>query len=155
MKVKVLIGTMTGTAEMTAQAVEMDCGDLAEFELKLMDGLGADAFANAEALHLICTSTYGQGDVPDNAKALYDALCTTRPNLSHVRYGVIALGDTTYLQTYAFGGKKFDAILQELGAQRVGEVFIHNASSGTLPEAEASTWARPWLEQAIAELQAA
>jgi MioC protein len=155
MKVKVLIGTMTGTAEMTAQAIEMDCGDLAEFELQLMDHLGAEAFENADTLHLICTSTYGQGDVPDNAKAFYDTLCHTKPNLSHVRYGVVALGDTTYLPTYAFGGKKFDAILQELGAQRVGEIFIHNASSGTLPEMEASTWARPWLEQAIAELQAA
>jgi MioC protein len=33
-----------------------------------------------------------------------------------VRYGVIALGDRTYSQTFCFGGKKFDERLQGLGA---------------------------------------
>jgi MioC protein len=149
MKVVVLIGTMTGTAEMTAQAVELDCGNLAAFDLRLMDDAAPSVF-DEDALFLICTSTYGQGDVPDNAQALYNALAERRPDLSHVRYGVIALGDRTYAQTFAFGGRKFDALLTELGAQRIGEPFIHDASSGTLPELEASTWVRPWLAQALA-----
>jgi MioC protein len=54
--------------------------------------------------------------------------------LGHVRYGVIALGDRTYLQTFCFGGKKFDERLQGLGAQRMGEVWCHDASAGTMPE---------------------
>jgi MioC protein len=66
-----------------------------------------------------------------------------------VRYGVIALGDRTYLNTFAFGGKKFDERLQGLGAQRVGEVWCHDASAGTMPEELGTAWCREWLAQAV------
>src|SRR3972149_4881496 len=96
-------------------------------------------------LFLVCTSTYGQGDVPDNAKALYAALQTVRPDLSRVRYGVIALGDHTYAETFCNGGKLFDAILAELGGIRIGDPLLHDASAGTLPEQVAVDWAGPWI----------
>jgi len=57
---------------------------------RTMDGLDAGVFSGG-GLFLICSSTYGQGDVPDNAKNLYESLNTARPDLSTVRYGVIAL----------------------------------------------------------------
>ena len=31
-------------------------------------------FDESDALYLICTSTYGSGDVPDNGRHLYDSL---------------------------------------------------------------------------------
>jgi MioC protein len=63
-----------------------------------------------------------------------------------VRYGVIALGDRTYAETFCFGGKRFDEILGELGAQRIGEIMLHDASAGTLPEDEAAEWIEGWVE---------
>jgi len=87
-------------------------------------------------LHL----TYGQGDVPDNAKALYASLQTARPDLANVEYGVIALGDRTYAETFCSGGKRFDELLTALGARRVGKLFRHDASSGTMPEELAAEW---------------
>jgi len=150
MKLKILVGTMTSTAEYVAQAIQMDCGDLvADIDIQLMDTLDISAF-DEDALYLICTSTYGSGDVPDNARALYESLSATPKFLGHVRYGVIALGDRTYQQTFCFGGKKFDERLQDLGAHRVGEVWCHDASSGTLAETEATVWCREWLAQALA-----
>ena len=154
MKLKILVGTMTSTADYVAQAIQMDCADLIpDIEVQLMDGLDIsvfDAIAEEDAIYLICTSTYGQGDVPDNARVLYDSLETEPKFLGHVRYGVIALGDRTYLQTFCFGGKKFDERLQGLGAQRIGEVWCHDASSGTLPETEGAEWCRQWLTAALA-----
>ena len=153
MKLKILVGTMTSTADYVAQAIQMDCTDLvSDIEVLLMDNLDIQTFsvANAEnALYLICTSTYGQGDVPDNARALYESLAAEPQFLGHVRYGVMALGDRTYLQTFCFGGKKFDERLADLGAQRIGDVWCHDASTGTLPEEEGLVWCREWLTQAL------
>ena len=70
-----------------------------------------------------------------------------RPDLSQVSYGVIALGDRTYAATYCFGGKRFDALLQQLGAKRIGEPMPHDASAGTIPEEVAVEWIGPWLDQ--------
>ena len=52
--------------------------------------------------------------------------------MSRVRYGVFGLGDRTYAETFNFGGKRFDDILTELGAKRIGERHMHD-SSGILP----------------------
>jgi MioC protein len=98
-----------------------------------------------EGVFLIVTSTYGQGDVPDNAKSFYEDLKAKRPNLSRVRYGVFGLGDRTYAETFNFGGKRFDDLLGELGAQRIGERVQHDASSGVLPEEMAVEWGESWL----------
>jgi MioC protein len=66
--------------------------------------------------------------------------------LSAVTYGVIALGDLTYKDTFCEGGMRFDNLLTELGARRVGEILKHDASSGTLPEEVAAQWIVPWAD---------
>jgi len=144
-KINILVGTMTGTAQLCAQEMELalDDGDT-RVETLLMDKLDSSVFAR-EGVFLICTSTYGQGDVPDNARALYEDLQKKRPDLSKVRYGVFGLGDRTYAETYNNGGKRFDDILAELGAERIGERHKHDASSGILPEETALEWSQDWL----------
>ena len=153
MQLKIFVGTMTNTAEYMAQAIEMDCTDLvSSIQVELMDALGPDVFGEAtdtDTLYLICSSTYGTGDVPDNANAFYDSLSAQPRFLGHVRYGVIALGDSSYPQTFCFGGKRFDERLQDLGAQRIGELWCHDASTGTQPEADAVAWCRQWLSLAL------
>jgi MioC protein len=142
----ILVGTMTGTAEMVAQEAKSTLeGAGLSADIRMMDDLDASAFAAGGAF-LICTSTYGQGDVPDNAQEFIASLEQERPDLSGVRYGVFALGDTTYRDTYCEGGLRFDALLTELGAKRVGDVLRHDASSGTLPEEVAAQWILPWAE---------
>jgi MioC protein len=142
----ILVGTMTSTAELVAQAVQLAIeDDDVRVDIKPMDGIDAAVFSGG-GLFLICTSTYGQGDVPDNAKTLYASLASARPDLSNVDYGVIALGDRTYAETFCFGGKRFDERLAELGAHRLGEVFRHDASAGTMPEELAADWAVGWIE---------
>ncbi len=149
--ITILVGTMTGTAELVAQEVRETlaaAGHLAA--IQLMDGLDAAVF-DGGGTFLICTSTYGQGDVPDNAQQLYASLQAIRPNLGAVTYGVIALGDRTYKDTYCFGGVLFDKLLAELGARRTGEILMHDASAGTVPEEAAAQWVIPWIEQVAAK----
>jgi len=145
LQLTILVGTMTGTAQLVAQELELTLEDAdTVVKVRPMDGLDASIFSG-DRLFLICSSTYGQGDVPDNAKALYGSLQSARPELSRVRYGVFALGDRTYSETFCNGGRRFDAILSELGARRVGDVLLHDASAGTMPEEVAVGWAPGWL----------
>jgi len=156
MKITILVGTMTGTAQLVAQELELgwDDGDT-QVETLLMDKLDASVFGGERAkdcVYLVCTSTYGQGDVPDNARALFEDLQAKRPDLSRVRYGVFGLGDRTYAETFNFGGIKFDRLLAELGARRIGERVQCDASSGVLPEETAVEWGAGWLELVRAEM---
>jgi sulfite reductase alpha subunit-like flavoprotein len=147
LELTILVGTMTGTAQLVAQELELTLDDgETQVQTKPMDGLDAGVFSGG-GLFLICSSTYGQGDVPDNAKNLYESLHRVRPDLSSVQYGVIALGDRTYAETFCNGGKRFDAILSELGARRTGEIMLHDASAGTMPEEVAVTWVADWISQ--------
>ncbi|MDP6689217.1 MAG: flavodoxin domain-containing protein [Alphaproteobacteria bacterium] len=144
--ITILVGTITGTAELVAEDVKPILEEAGyAVEILDMDGLTQDVLLENE-LVLICTSTYGQGDVPDNAMDFFENLDVMQPDLAGLRYGVIGLGDSTYADTYNQGGARFDGLLQELGAQRVGEVMAHNASSDELPEEAGVAWAKEWVK---------
>ncbi len=143
--ITILVGTMTGTAELVADEVKDTLtAEGLTVEVLAMDKLTPAAFERPGRF-LICTSTYGQGDVPDNARDFFAALETARPDLAQLEYGVIALGDRTYAQTFCFGGKRFDQLLASLGARRLGDVLLHDASAGTIPEEVAVEWVRRWV----------
>jgi len=145
MRIHILVGTMTGTAQLCAQEMELALDDgETQVGTLMMDALDSSVF-DREGVFLVCTSTYGQGDVPDNARSFYEDLKAKRPDLSRVLYGVFGLGDRTYAETFNFGGKRFDELLGELGARRIGERHMHDASSGVLPEETALEWCQEWL----------
>lgn len=150
MQLKILVGTVTGNALSVAQAIELSCTDLvADIAVQPMDGLDIGVFEE-DALFLVCTSTTGAGDLPDNAQALYASLLNEPRYLGSVRYGLIALGDAgAHAATFVEGGLKFDAALQDLGAKRIGEVFTHDASGDEDAETAGVQWCRVWLAQAL------
>ncbi|XP_048379347.1 methionine synthase reductase isoform X3 [Stegostoma tigrinum] len=67
---------------------------------------------------VIITSTTGFGEVPDTARKFARELKSDLPAdfYSHVKYAVLALGDSNY-SCFANGGKIIDKCLQQLGAQ--------------------------------------
>src|SRR5258706_16351114 len=120
MRIVILVGTMAGTAQLCAQEMELALADDdTEVETLLMEKADAAVFSRP-AVFLVCTSTYGQGDVPDNAKALYEELKGKRPALARVRYGVFGPRGRTDAQTLNFGGKRFDELPTQPRPQRLG-----------------------------------
>ncbi|MES2657722.1 MAG: flavodoxin domain-containing protein [Verrucomicrobiota bacterium] len=66
---------------------------------------------------LIITSTYGDGEPPDNAASLHAALhAPDAPQLSSVSYSVLALGDSSY-PDFCKCGHDFNNRLTALGAK--------------------------------------
>src|SRR3984893_5900842 len=74
-----------------------------------------------EKCALIVTSTWGEGDPPDNAVKFWEQLKTENDlKLSSLHYSVLALGDINYQHFCGFG-KTLDSRLEALGAKRIFE----------------------------------
>ena len=145
--VTILVGTTTGNAQYCAEEAQFRLSEAGtEAVIKPMDGLDAAVLAEP-GVYLVVISTYGQGDVPDNARKLYESLIRDKPSLAHVRYGIVSLGDSSHAQTFCFAGRRFDSQLAKLGASRIGEVLNHDASSGIMPEEATAAWLHDWIDQ--------
>ena len=145
MKIKILVGTTHQTSMQVAQAIELDGGDVADIQVQDLQNQTLGALEDPRTLYLICSGSYGSGDVPENAQGFLASLQETPTYLGHVRYGVIALGDkASYPNTFAQGGLRLDAALADLGAKRLGNVCTIDVSDTNEPEAVATQWFRSW-----------
>lgn len=133
---RVLYGTQTGNAEGVANDVSA-AAKAQGFDVTVsgLDEIELDEFAGLRYV-LIVTSTYGEGEMPDNAELFWEALsATTAPRLEGVSFGVLALGDTSY-DEFCQAGKLFDTRLEQLGATRV----VARADCDVDYEAQAAEW---------------
>ena len=115
----VLFGTQTGNSEgvaedlgasMRAQGINAVVASLDDIEI--------DALTGMDYLFIV-TSTYGEGEMPDNAELFWEALKSTdAPRLEQLSFSVLALGDTAY-DEFCEAGKQFDLRLEQLGAKRL------------------------------------
>lgn len=119
--VTILVGSQTGNAEGCAKkmAKELNGG---RFETEVVDMGQYDSGRLAgEKNLLIITSTYGDGEPPDNAADLYEFIHSDKaPEMKGVRYSVLSLGDTEY-PDFCKCGIDFDNRLEALGAERFYE----------------------------------
>ena len=154
-QITLLVATMTGTAELVAAEVASALAETGhQADIVPCDSADNDTLARG-GVFLIVSSTYGNGDVPDNARQFVENIDAARPDLTNIAYGLIALGDSTYRATYCHGAKKFDQLFTDCGARRVGEPLYHDASAGTIPEDEARSWVNNWARDELSRLQQA
>ena len=82
-----------------------------------MDGYDQSKFASHKRI-LIITSTWGEGEMPDNAEELWNATSASNPSLSGVHYSVCAIGDSSY-DEFCKAGEDWDEKFAALGATRI------------------------------------
>ncbi|WP_428943921.1 flavodoxin [Pantoea sp. FN060301] len=145
-QVGIFVGTMYGNSLLVAEEAEPLLTDEGH-QVKIFEDPGLDDWQRyADHVVLIVTSTTGQGELPDSIAPLYREMKAKLGHQPALRYGLIALGDSSY-DDFCGGGRKFDALLQEHGATRVGDVLMIDASEHPEPEEIASPWVETWARQ--------
>jgi len=108
---------------------------------RLRDLALADIQAFAPDALLAVTSTTGMGELPDDLMPLYDSLRDTLPSQWRgLPGGVIALGDSSYGDTYCGGGEQLRELYAELGVQEVVPMLRLDASETVDQETDAEPW---------------
>ncbi|MBG2914396.1 flavodoxin [Proteus terrae] len=93
---------------------------------------------------LVITSSTGQGDLPDTIAPLFHKLRDNLGHQPHLSYGLIALGDSSY-DHFCGAGMKFDELLQEHQAKRIGEILKIDGMDVAEPEVFAIDWLENWV----------
>ena len=140
----IIVGSQMGAAEAVADELAAELNQLEHANI-IHEHPDHQTIPQEEVDWLICTSTYGAGDPPDNLLPFLQVLQQNRPNLSKIHYGIICLGDSSY-DTFCKAGADIDQLLNELGAIRKGEVCNIDVLEGELPEDSALEWLPGWLE---------
>lgn len=146
-RLTVIYGSQTGNARRVAESLAAR----SENDGLPVRLLRADAYPlrelKDERFLAIVISTQGDGDPPDDARALVEFIDGKRaPQLPQLRFAVLGLGDSSYPQFCAIG-QRLDARLEALGAQR----WIARADA----DLDIDTVAAPWSSQVLTEAKEA
>lgn len=141
--VTILVGSHSGNGERLAkQLAERLAGRQVPCRLLDMMDCRKTDLEKINTLFVI-VSTHGDGDPPERAVPLYELLQGRRaPKLSHMRFAVLALGDSSY-EKFCETGRQFDQRLEALGATRLQpriecDVDFEAAASGWMDSILAS-----------------
>lgn len=136
LRVPVIYASQSGNSEGLAEDFAEQLGE-AGFEAPCFSTEDHEELDITKEKQLILiSSTWGEGDPPDNAVEFWEKLQGgDHPKLEELSFSVLALGDTNYLE-FCKQGKAFDARLQELGAKR----FAPRVDCDTDFEEPAEAW---------------
>ncbi|MEC8207213.1 MAG: flavodoxin domain-containing protein, partial [Pseudomonadota bacterium] len=116
--ISIFVGSVYGGAERLSEQV-IEVIEKSEHQAQLVENGTVDDMLAASHI-LVITSTTGQGDIPDNLIALYSQLNDQFPLLTGKQYGIIAMGDRSYGDTFCGAGRSFDELFRDLQAKPVG-----------------------------------
>jgi len=145
--ISIIIGTMLGASEYVADRLT----ELLETKHQVTNHLTPELSQldiEQENIWIICTSTHGAGDFPDNIIRFAESLNDKKPDLSKIKYAVCGLGDSNY-DTFCQAAITIDQLLKTLNATSMIDPLHIDVSLGDLPEDHAEKWLINWIDQIV------
>ena len=132
----ILFGSQSGNSEALASKIAKQAKSYGlEGKVYDMDGFDFNSLSSMKRVLIIC-STWGEGEMPDNAEELWQfAISDSASKLDGVFYSVCALGDLSY-EFFCQSGKDWDAQFEKLGATRL----VSRLDCDVDYDAPAATW---------------
>ncbi|CAA9892286.1 sulfite reductase, alpha subunit, flavoprotein [Candidatus Methylobacter favarea] len=145
-EITILVGSQTGNSEALAeQTHQLAASRGLRSVIKKMGDYKLPQLKTEKNL-LVIVSTHGEGEPPDNARAMHEYLFSKRaPSLKQAHFAVLGLGDSSY-EFFCKMGIDFDRRLEELGATRIYQRVDCDVDYEHAAEA--------WMEGALGELAA-
>jgi flavodoxin/succinate dehydrogenase/fumarate reductase-like Fe-S protein len=114
-----LFGSQSGNSEGLASKIAKDAKSYGlEGEVHDMDGFDFNSLSGKKRVLIVC-STWGEGEMPDNAEDLWQfSISESASRLDGVHFAICALGDTSY-EFFCQSGKDWDGQFEKLGATRI------------------------------------
>ena len=133
--IEIIVGTVLGASEYVADALK-----------EILENSGHQATIHLHPdiddipknhVWLVCTSTHGAGDLPDNIQPFADSL--TAQDLSDVKSLIVGLGDSSY-DTFCQGAQQMEDKLQQQGATLLAPTLQIDVLNHPIPEDKAVEW---------------
>jgi MioC protein len=137
---EIIVGSVLGASEYVADALQEK---ISEYKLTSDIRLTPDlADLDRQAIWLVCTSTHGAGDLPDNIQPFVTQLKNSI--LDKVTFLVIGLGDSSY-DTFCNGARQIETVLAARGATLLAPALNIDVLNHPIPEDAAVAWLDNWL----------
>lgn len=138
---QIIVGSMLGGTEYVAEACQETLAALGhQVTLHLQPDFSQISLQ--DQTFLVCTSTHGAGDYPDNIQSFVQDLDNSDQDLSSNKFLVIGVGDSSY-DTFCQAAKNIEKLLISKGCEKLADGLYLDMSLEIDPE----ELSQQWIEQ--------
>ena len=142
--IQIIVGSMLGASEYVAEACQ-ETLEAKQHQTQLHFTPNLNDIPHENQIWLICTSTHGAGDYPDNLLPFIDQLTQTDLDLSTTRFFVIGLGDSSY-DTFCHAAKNINKLMLSKGCKEIVKLKTFDVQDDLDPEDESQHWIEQHLD---------
>lgn len=142
--IQIIVGSMLGGSEYVAEACQQTL-EANGHEVTLHFQPEFTNIAHENQIWLVCTSTHGAGDYPDNIQPFVDQLTASDLDLSTTQHFVIGLGDSNY-DTFCLAAKNINNLLISKGCKELLPIKTFDVQEDLDPEDESQLWIEQHLD---------
>ncbi|GBL06264.1 flavodoxin domain-containing protein [Glaciecola sp. KUL10] len=131
----IVVGSVLGASEYVAEALESVLSEKGhQSTVHFQPTIDA---LTAQSVLLVCTSTHGAGDYPENFETF--AVEIAKQNLSEKHCIIVGLGDSSY-DTYCGAAINIEKVLLDAGAKLMLKPLHIDVLHHPIPEETAAQW---------------